>query len=191
VSAAHAAAAPLPQTLASKRILSAPVVATSGEEAKVCVRRCVCHVRSRGRSTLPLWHHAAPQQLQHHAHGVEANAAAGAARGAVTQGCVCLPLFGQAPSGAHWPQDKALAGNHLILGFLDVRDVVSSFIAGVLCLLRAWRACVRCAHARACSGGMALPPDHRDARCLHCRTMPIAQTRSQTWRTAAARPSRR
>lgn len=48
------------------------------------------------------------------------------------QGCGCLgPLFGQVPPGAHWPQEKGLAGNHQILGFLDVRDVLSSFLAGV------------------------------------------------------------
>jgi hypothetical protein len=47
-------------------------------------------------------------------------------------GCGCLaPLFSPVPPGAHWPQEKALAGNHQILGFLDVRDVLSSFLAGV------------------------------------------------------------
>ncbi|WIA41945.1 hypothetical protein OEZ86_009253 [Tetradesmus obliquus] len=35
----------------------------------------------------------------------------------------------KAPPGAHWPQEKGLAGNHQILGFLDVRDVLSSFLA--------------------------------------------------------------
>jgi hypothetical protein len=46
-------------------------------------------------------------------------------------GCGCLaPIFGAAPTGAHWPQEKGLTSNEQILGFLDVRDVVSSFIAG-------------------------------------------------------------
>jgi hypothetical protein len=39
------------------------------------------------------------------------------------------------PPGAHWPQEKGLSGNHQILGFLDVRDVLSSFLAGVACVL--------------------------------------------------------
>jgi hypothetical protein len=34
------------------------------------------------------------------------------------------------PPGAHWPQEKGLTSNEQILGFLDVRDVVSSFITG-------------------------------------------------------------
>eukprot|EP00878_Enallax_costatus_P010411 GHUV01010866.1.p1 GENE.GHUV01010866.1~~GHUV01010866.1.p1 ORF type:complete len:449 (+),score=124.72 GHUV01010866.1:208-1554(+) len=33
------------------------------------------------------------------------------------------------PPGAHWPQEKGLAGSHQIMGFLDVRDVLSSFLA--------------------------------------------------------------
>uniref|UniRef100_A0A383WD30 CBS domain-containing protein n=1 Tax=Tetradesmus obliquus TaxID=3088 RepID=A0A383WD30_TETOB len=69
------------KTLASKRILSSPVVAAPDADAK-------------------------------------------------PPGCGCLaPLFAPAPPGAHWPQEKGLAGNHQILGFLDVRDVLSSFLA--------------------------------------------------------------
>ena len=50
---------------------------------------------------------------------------------AMQSGCGCLaPIFGAAPTGAHWPQEKGLTSNEQILGFLDVRDVVSSFIAG-------------------------------------------------------------
>jgi hypothetical protein len=50
-------------------------------------------------------------------------------------GCGCLgPIFGSVPPGAHWPQDKGLTSNEQILGFLDVRDVVSSFIVGECCV---------------------------------------------------------
>eukprot|EP00879_Flechtneria_rotunda_P008799 GHRR01009215.1.p1 GENE.GHRR01009215.1~~GHRR01009215.1.p1 ORF type:complete len:348 (+),score=71.84 GHRR01009215.1:438-1481(+) len=47
--------------------------------------------------------------------------------------CGCLPpLFNhqqEVPPGAHWPQEVPLAGSKQILGFLDVRDVISSFLA--------------------------------------------------------------
>ncbi|KAF8058362.1 cysG [Scenedesmus sp. PABB004] len=46
-------------------------------------------------------------------------------------GCGCLgPMLGPAvPPGAHWPQGRGLSDAGAILGFLDVRDVLSSFLA--------------------------------------------------------------
>eukprot|EP00877_Chromochloris_zofingiensis_P010625 jgi/Chrzof1/5816/Cz16g16260.t1 len=32
------------------------------------------------------------------------------------------------PLGAHWPQEQALQGNNSILGFIDIRDILSSFL---------------------------------------------------------------
>lgn len=61
-------ALPLLQTLASRRILSAPVISAAGESHQ--------------------------------------------------------------PLGAHWPQEQALQGNNSILGFIDIRDILSSFLRG-------------------------------------------------------------
>jgi hypothetical protein len=64
-------------------------------------------------------------------------------------GCGCLaPLFSPVPPGAHWPQEKGLTGNHQILGFLDVRDVLSSFLAG-------WCAGISCSSSNSSSTGVA------------------------------------
>jgi hypothetical protein len=75
-------------------------------------------------------------------------------------GCGCLgPIFGAVPPGAHWPQEKGLTSNEQILGFLDVRDVVSSFIVGEWVWV--WRGgvsmvfgCVESAGAAVSTGGL-------------------------------------